>query len=193
VSYVRSNGRFSGRVSGRWGGASVQGRYQLGDVAVPTNTVQVAGDPVLALIAQLNRFAGKTFSPEGCGGTAARHYVNTAFPMVPQLTDAAATAAALIVYDRYRCAPIDQSLGETKSKWASAALSGDTTGWAMQNLAEIVPTIAQFGDSLGLPPASYGITTTDKKFAPKLDTTQIILLGGVAFAGILLLTRKGKR
>lgn len=31
MSYLRTNGRLTGRVSGRWGSASIDGQYQLGD------------------------------------------------------------------------------------------------------------------------------------------------------------------
>lgn len=185
MSYLRANGRLQGRISGRWGRAVVSGRYSLGDIADMGSGAQINGDPVMALIAQLNRFAGKTLSPPGCKP---RRYVNAAYAMTPTLTDAQATAAAIIVHDRYACVPVEHT--SSKIKWASDGISGDSRAWALRNIHELVVTIAQFGDALGLPPAAYGITEVDKRFGKKLDLTQVLLLGGVAVAGLVLLRRK---
>lgn len=186
MSYLRANGRMHGRVSGRWLRASVSGRYQLGDVADMGTGVQVTGDPVLALIAQLNRFAGKTFTLGG--GCGSRRLVSAAFPMVPgSLSDAAATAAVLILESRYSCVGLDLFDGQ-KAKWARDGLI-EPISFVTGNLPEITTTIAQFGDSLGLAPAAYGITTKSPLFQKKLKTEHIVMLGGVALAAIVLLRR----
>lgn len=185
MSYLRANGRIHGRVSGRWLRASVSGRYQLGDVSDMGTSIQVTGDPVLALIAQLNRFAGKTLTPPGCG---ARKFVSAAFPMVPgAISDAAATSAVLILESRYSCAGVDM-FDPQKAAWARNGLV-DPISFVSSNLSEITTTIAQFGDSLGLEPASYGITTKNPLFKKKLKTEHVIMLGGVALAAIVLLRR----
>lgn len=190
MAYLRTNGRFSGRVSGRWGRASVKGRYQLGGLGGIEELglgPQIAGDPVLALIAQLNRFAGKTVAPGyGCRP---RQYLAAALPMVPTLDDKTATTAVLILNDRYSCVPIDL-FNKSKADWANSGLT-ETTVFVTKNLAEIVITIAQYGDKVGLSPAQYGITERDPKFAPNLLTTKnIVIAGGVLVLGALVMRRK---
>ena len=75
---------------------------------------EISGDPTIALLAQLNRFAGRTLTPPAGGG--AIQYVATPFPLglisaLPALVRPAAidlraaTAAVIIFVDRYRFAP----------------------------------------------------------------------------------------
>jgi hypothetical protein len=149
---------------------------------------QIKGDPVTALVAQLNRFAGKSVAPGSCG--AARLVADPPFPVAPVLDDRAVSSAALIVWRRYSCVSIDV-WSKTKEKWAADALFGSNTrGWVMSNLAEITTTIAQFGDSLGLGPASVGITTLDPKMTPKFPTMTVVALGLLAVGAVVVSRRK---
>jgi hypothetical protein len=146
---------------------------------------QIVGDPVIALAAQLNRFAGKNFSLGG----GQRHYVNAAFPLASgNLTDQMATAAVLIVFDRYQYAPLTTYSG-SKAKWANNGLA-NAVPFVTANLAEIVTTIAEFGDSLGLEPAAVGITTKSDKFKSAFPVGTVAIVGGLIVAAILVSRRK---
>ena len=145
---------------------------------------KINGDPVTALVAQLNRFAGKTITPGGTCGP--RKLVNEPFTLIPSIDNKAATAAALIVFTRYSCTPTDVA-SATKQKWANGGLfDGNTWAFVMNNITEITTTIAQFGDSMGLPPATVGITTKDPKMAPKFPTTTIVAIGVMAVAAVVM-------
>lgn len=194
MAYLRSNGRLSTGLSGRWGSASVDARYQLGGIEDLGLGPQVNGDPILALIAQLNRFAGKTVAPGfRCKPTV---YLHGALPMAPELSDKAASTAWLLMGQRYSCVPDDQ-FSQSKNAWVNSFNAGsiaDTKAWVQSNLNEITITIAQFGDKLGLAPAAYGITERDTKFTPSLTpTTAIFAVGAVGLGLVLALRRKGKR
>jgi hypothetical protein len=150
---------------------------------------KISGDPVTALIAQLNRFAGRTVSPPGgvCGAT---KYVVASFPLGPIATPQAADAAALLVWRRYSCAPRD-TRSASKEKWAADGLfGGNTWAFVMNNLVEITTTIAQFGDSIGLDPATVGITERDPKMTPKFPVMTVALLGALAAAAFVVSRRK---
>jgi hypothetical protein len=148
---------------------------------------KIAGNPVLALLAQLNRFTGKTVKI-GSGGPCigARVYVPTAFPLVPVVPPRAADAAQLIVWSRYACVdPALQSL--KKVAWT---LHSDSWSWTMNNLAEITTTLAQVADGLGLEPATTGITAVDPKMKPKFPTMTVVLIGALAVAAVVVARRK---
>jgi hypothetical protein len=143
----------------------------------------VQGDPVQALIAQLNRFAGKTLAVGSCR---AARYVSRTIPLSSGLTYEAALLAANLMYSRYDCVPISL-WGDDRVRWIAKGRDGDVVGFVAQNLAEFTVTIAQLGDQLGLDPASVGITTVDPKLArrkmwPFYVGGAIALLGAFAFA-----------
>lgn len=183
MSYVRANGRFRGRICSGGGGACAKGsvRFSLGDIIPTGSGAAIDGDPTIALVAQLNRFAGKDL--KAASYAAPRVYVRTAFPLVPILSDQVATAAALILVDRYAYAPIG-TYSATKHKWAMDGFAGDSIGFVSKHLAEITRTIAEFGDRLDLPVASVGITGRADKFSPASILSN---LGPVAVAGGLFL------
>lgn len=151
----------------------------------------IQGDPVVALLAQLNRFAGKTLSPPG--GAAPRKYVSAEFTLGATAFDTrAASSAVAILIDRYQYAPLT---GYDKSKviWATSGLDDPKT-FVLANLDIIVPQIALYGDSLNLPAAPVGITTRDPKFTPSVTPAQVVI--GALAIGIgwnLLKKRKGRR
>jgi hypothetical protein len=153
---------------------------------------KISGDPVTALVAQLNRFVGKTVDA-GCGGITP---VPSAFPLVPAISNSAAQAAALILWQRYRCAPSDV-WSKTKDDWASSALfsGGDpvppavTWSFVMNNLTEVTTTIAQFADTQGLAPADVGITQVDPKLTPKFPVGTAVIVGALAIGAYLLSRR----
>ncbi len=150
---------------------------------------QVQGDPVVALIAQVNRFAGRSLKIGTCGS---RAYVPRAFPLNGGLTDAVTTAAALIIHDRYACVAV-QIVNPQKLQWAIQGIS-DSIAFVSQNLDEITLTLAQVGDSLGLSPANVGITTVDPKLKPKSKLPYIVFGGSLLVAAIVagLYMRKGR-
>lgn len=150
---------------------------------------QIAGHPVTALIAQLNRFAGRTVKPGGSCGS--RNYLpHGALPLATTLDDKAATTANLIMYDRLNCIS-DVSLLDFKAmKKVNEALGPGVIPWAMSNLNNITIQIAQFADSLDLPAASVGITTRDPKMTPKFPFVTVALLGALAVAAVVVSRRK---
>jgi hypothetical protein len=148
---------------------------------------QIKGDPITALVAQLNRFAGKSVSPGSCG---AARLVSAPFPVAPVMDERAVTAAALIVWRRYSCVPVDV-WSKAKEKWAADGMfGGNTRAFVMANLAEITTTIAQLGDSLGLEAATVGITARDPKMTPKFPTMTVVGLGVLAIGAVLVSRRK---
>ncbi len=160
----------------------------LTDVGI--SPYKISGDPVTALVAQVNRFAGKTVRAGGTCG--ARTLVPKAFPLGPVITEASATAAALIVWTRYTCVPVELR-SPTKEKWISDGLFNpkpSTWSFAMNNLHELTITIAQFGDSLGFAPATVGITQVDPKMAPKFPIRTVALLGVLALGAFMVSRRK---
>jgi hypothetical protein len=146
---------------------------------------KISGNPVLALLAQLNRFAGKTVSiGPTCG---ARRFVAKPFPLVPVVPELAAAAAQTIVFDRYSC--VDPSLiSKQKLAWVLEA-KGGWWAWTMNNLAEITVTLAQVADGLGLEPATVGITAVDPKMKLKFPTMTVVMLGALAVAAVVVSRR----
>lgn len=151
---------------------------------VGASPYQVKGDPVTALIAQLNRFAGRTVNPGAkCGS---RNYLpQGALPLATVLDDRAATAANLIMYDRLNCISDERLIDQNKLAKVRNGLA-NSISWAMANLADVTVQIAQLGDSLGLAPASVGITTVDPKLKPKFPMTTVVILGVLALGAVIV-------
>ena len=149
----------------------------------------VQGDPTVALMAQLNRFAGKSVSAgDRCGR---RVFVKRELPLIDSLTDEAATAAVLLIHERYNCVPLGLYSAQ-KVQWAISGLNNSVV-FVAQNLNEITLTIAQLGDSLGLPAAKAGITQVDPKLKPKSKAPYYIA-GGVlvALLGVVAYQRRAR-
>jgi hypothetical protein len=94
---------------------------------------------------------------------------------MPSLDHRGATTAALIVWLRYACSPL--FTGSTaKEQWALAGLDNPWT-FVMNNLNEVTVTVAQYGDSHGLPAAKVGITKRDPRLVPpwKFPTTPVLM------------------
>ena len=164
------------------------GYVPVGAIAeLGTSPYQIKGDPTVALIAQLNRFAKRTVSPGGGYGN--RNYLPAGeLPLASSLDDKAATTAVLIVNDRYGCVAVDV-FSKQKAAWALSGLA-NAVPFVTANLAELTTTIAQFGDSLGLSPATVGITNRDPKFTPKFPVTTVAIVGALALAAIIVSRRK---
>ena len=162
----------------------------LGAISINENTgaspYKITGDPVIALIAQLNRFAGKSIQlqSENCNTT--RRYLDATLPLVTKLNDKAATTANLIVYDIVSCVPDVRMIDKKLQKQVSDGLI-NSIAWAMSNLANITVRIAQFGDAMDLDSATVGITKRDERVTPKFPTTTAVLLAAVALGAILML------
>lgn len=160
------------------------------DKRVAAATQKIQGDPLIALLAQLNRFAGKEVKISTCP---ARKYVGAKFDLKSRLDHRAATAADMIYDARWSCAP--QSLDVPLSTQQRDLLKHD---YAYQlllkvsaNLETVARTIAQVGDLAGLPPAEVGITDVDPSLAPRgLPTSVIVSLGVAAIAALILLRSK---
>jgi hypothetical protein len=108
---------------------------------------KVEGNPVIALIAQINRFVGKTVKGPGCPSGARPTYPYDAplgtkdskpFMLQPALTEDAASAALQIATARYACAPFTlQSTGAMdKRKWLVDGSRYNTWSFVMANIAE---------------------------------------------------------
>ncbi len=149
---------------------------------------QIAGDPVMALVAQLNRFAGKTVT---VGPKCVRSYLpNGAIPLTTIMSAQIATVAYLMAYDKANCIA-DERLIDFAKLAAMRAGQSDPTTWAMRNLTDLTTQIAQLGDVSGLSPAAVGITKVDPKVAPKFPTMTVALVGALAVAAFVVY--KGKR
>lgn len=147
---------------------------------------QVSGDPVMALIAQINRFNRSINLGGGCGS---RNYLpHGKLPLATVLSDQAATMANVIMYDRFNC--VDSSLIDFRKLKLIRDGSANPIPWANANLRDITVNIAQFADSLGLPTASVGITTVDPRVAPKFPTLTVVALGALALGAVLFARRK---
>lgn len=188
MSYHRKSADLFGRQGGGQRALCTQGYLAAGaDIAeMGVSPYQIAGDPVVALHAQLNRFAGKTVNPGGkCGS---RTYLRSDLPLAKTIDDQVATIALLILRDRYECVPIDV-WSQQKSKWVTEGL-GNAVPFVTGNLAEITVTIAQIGDSLDLAPAKQGITRRDPKFTPKFPVVTVAIIGALALAAVAISRRK---
>jgi len=149
----------------------------------------IAGNPVIALLAQINRFAGKTLNIGGTCG--ARKLVAAAHPLVPTLSQRAAEDAALIMWQRYSCVPLDLWSAK-REKWAADGFFvGNAWVFVLNNVNEITITLAQLADKLGLEPASTGITARDPKMTPKFPVMTVVMLAALS-VGAVMISRRTK-
>jgi len=161
------------------------------NVGVSPYTVE--GDPVVALIAQLNRFAGKSVRlPSPCTSWtnpfARRKYLNAPIPLNAGYSHQMVITASMIIYDRLYCS--DWVGGKKPVLMTSLLIArsmNQEENWLKINLADVTVQIAQFADSLGLDPASTGITERDLRLVPsKFPTGMLLLVGALAVgAGVL--------
>lgn len=142
---------------------------------------KVTGDPVIALLAQLNRFANKSVQAgPACGS---RFYVPKVFPLTRMLPFAAANQAHLIIAEMATCAPIGTRDAKLVHRLAAV---DNVVGWVTENINDVTIKLAQLGDSLGLAAAVAGITKVDESLTPKFPTGLFVLVGvGLGFAYIL--------
>lgn len=144
----------------------------------------IQGDPVIALLAQLNRFAGRSVKLPRCES---KVLVPRAFPLVRSLTFPAANQAHNIVYLMSWC--VEPGTGDSKRTERLASVS-DVVGWVTENIREVTVTLAQLGDSFGYAPATVGIVERDERLAPRFPTTALLLVGVAVGAAFILKRRK---
>jgi hypothetical protein len=140
---------------------------------------KVSGDPVIALLAQLNRFAGEEVSlGSGCR---AKRFVGRAFPLKASAFDEwAATAVVAILVERYACGVGGDATREYR--WALSGLD-NPLGFVRNNLDQVTLILAQAADAAGLDAANVGITTVDSKLKP--TPTWMLVTGiGVGLLGL---------
>jgi len=162
---------------------------------------KLSGDPVIALIAQINRFVGVTVKGPGCPQRIqpTRGWdQGKPFPLQPTLSQFAAEAATEIAIARFQCA--DQLLAATtesgmvsqfsqQAKWiAEGRAKYGASMFVLNNLQWFTETIARFADFHGRPVAEVGITNVDKeifnkgeKASPMKAVAAVALLGLLAF------------
>lgn len=150
--------------------------YVLSGIEDPAVAVQ--GDPVVALIAQVNRFVGKS---RGVG--------SVPFPLASSLDDSfigtkLATSAIIIALQRIDAAPL--MLQDHKHKRQLSDALTNPVPYVRAHLNQLTTTIAQFGDSKGLAPAAVGITKADPRFTPKFPIKTVALLGGLAVVAFVI-------
>jgi hypothetical protein len=176
MTYLRANGRVSGRVCGLGGRACarIDGSYSLGADEVDITTIgtgpTIKGDATTALIAQVNRF-GNSF-PLATG---------TPIPIGP------AAAALRILHERLMVAVIRTPDDATLRQLDEVSKAQSDPGRYLQpRLAEVTRQLALYGDTKGLPPAKVGITG-----GPRMSTTTAaLLLGGLAIVAATVLGGK---
>ena len=147
---------------------------------------KVDGNPVVALIAQLNRFAGKAFDEPGCSPPST--FLKTPLPLVAVLDRQTASVANVIVTHSVSCVS-DATLVDFKEvRLLKEAWLRDPIGWVTSDLTGITVRIAQYADSLGLALATAGITKRDPNIKPPpafpvgLVFLGLIAIGGAVFA-----------
>ena len=121
----------------------------------PGIALDVKGDPIAALIAQLNRFR------ERDKNSVAGIFRKTPLPLMTPLTQPiAAEALALLVERLYVAEGAIEDTGtrSERNRLISYQASGTELAFVQANLAKTIQTLALYGDKQGLPPASYGIT-----------------------------------
>lgn len=137
---------------------------------------KLSGDPVAALVAQLNRFRKRDRRP--------------ALPITVILTPGIAYAALYTVRERYAAALA--TTGDTRINSEitriDRAMSGDPhlpdVVTAVKNdIVSIVQTLALYGDSLGLEPATIGIVSEEGSSTPVIIG---VAVGAVALLGLLV-------
>lgn len=184
MGYLRANGRFSGRVSGRWGGAFVRGEYGVGDTA-PVDIGQtglapgVKGDMTTALIAQVNRFRKAQGSP-------AFPLATGTVPLPPAL------AALMILFERLTVASLKTPDDATLKQLDEVAKAqSDPVRYITPRIDVVTRQLALYGDSKGYPPATVGVTTS---YLPKMSNTMAaVAIGALALGAAMLLGKKKKR
>lgn len=155
------------------------------DEKVGVSKYTIKGDPVIALLAQLNRFAGEQVK---AGPTCdARVFVPRPFPLVRSLSFPAANQAWLLFLRILSCAEYE---ARNHKRVEKVAVVDDVVSWVTSNMAEVTVTIAQLGDSLGLAPAPVGITERDERVTPKFPTTAVLLVGLALGAAYVYKRRK---
>jgi hypothetical protein len=157
----------------------------------------IKGSPIVALIAQLNRFAGQKITlGAACSGRSQVYLNSRLSEQWPALSALAASTAHLILYDSMSCLEdarmIDTQTRDTMER--SIAQIGEQL-WMLGNLASVTVQLALFGDSQGLTPAPVGITKAAPGSAsskpPGAPIGWILLgLGALAAGAALLLTRR---
>lgn len=152
----------------------------------------IAGNPNNALVAQVNRFAGRRVKPVGCSE---RQYVKEAFPLAAVVPQWAAHAANQIFIDSHTCLGDQRLVDKYKVQAALTAQQNDSQWlWATSNLTDVTTRIAQFADSLGLDPAPVGITQRDPNIPlppKKFPVVTTVLLTALAI-GAFVLTRSAR-
>jgi hypothetical protein len=154
---------------------------------------QVQGDPTVALLAQLNRFAGESVAIGTCGEA---RFVGQPFALKPGAFDErAAFAAATILIQRYACSS-DTKVG-AEYRWALSSADNEVA-FVKNNIDRVTLIIAQVGDAAGLDAAVVGITEVDPKLKPMPTWVKVVgvgvgLLGISALVSTLAKRRKRLR
>jgi len=119
------------------------------NIDIPTGIAPtVQGDPAVALIAQVNRYQKKYKQPE--------------FPLAPGAVPVAVAALALgILQARLMAAMIRLPDPGTASELQQiAAAAGSPLSYVQPRLVEVTRALALYADTIGLPPAKVGITSS---------------------------------
>ena len=112
----------------------------------------VSGDPTIALIAQVNRFRRSAGQPE-------RQLV--AMPITADLANEVINIERARVSKAYTVVKDPQVLLMIKALDAAMA---NPVAYVAPRATSLTQSIALYGDALGLPPASVGITTVSTAF-----------------------------
>lgn len=137
---------------------------------------QIQGDPMVALVAQLNRFR-------------TRQKLTQPLPELPlvagPITNEIAIEAITLLQARALSA-IEDPLAAASANELTIALR-QPIQYVAPRVSSIAQMLALFGDSLGLPPAKAGITRADPRFVKTWDVWMwASVLGSVGLASILV-------
>lgn len=143
----------------------------------------IAGSPVAAFYAQLNRYR--------------KHSSQTPFDLAtPTVTPEAAMTAILLLQARLASGLIqipDQATFAVEMKKLDDALKAPVN-YVTSNLSVVTQTLAVYGDMLGLPVAKVGITSNSAKKTSKWPLVLGVLgVAGLAAWGGVKLWQRAKR
>ena len=156
----------------------------------------IKGHPIVALIAQLNRFAGQKITLGATCSGRSQMYLSSRLAEQPALSALAASTAHLILYDSMSCLEDERMIDvQTRDAMEKSIAQVGEQIWMLGNLASVTVKLALFADSHGLAPASVGITKaapgSASSKAPGAPIGWILLgLGAIAAGAALLLTRR---
>lgn len=148
----------------------------------------IVGDRVVALLAQINRFAGQKVDPK-TSGCAARTYLPASVPLKNTLDVWNAMIAGAIVRSSLVCNAEVQLVDYGAVKRLDDGMHNPVK-WVTENMEDVIVRIAVYGDVLGLTPATVGIAKRNPNIEPPPAFPTGMVLFGLLILGAAVVTWK---